>query len=143
MRPHPRIIGYLTRALEHELNAVQQYQTRAALTELWGLPDLAAHYRQEAIEELAHAERLTRQLLLLGVAPTALALTAVRPGRDPQEMAALSAEMERAAVHLYDDACQFCQRIRDQEHWVLFQGLLNEELAHFQQYQTAAAGSAP
>ncbi|WP_407275379.1 bacterioferritin [Halothiobacillus sp. DCM-1] len=138
MRPHPRIIGYLTRALEHELNAVHQYQTRAALTELWGMPELAAHYRQEAAQELVHAERLTRQLLLIGIAPTALSLTAVRPGRDPDEMAQLSAEMEGAAVQLYDDACQFCRIIRDQVHFELFQSLLQEEYAHFQQYQSSS-----
>lgn len=137
MRPHPRIIGYLTRALELELNAVQQYQTRAALADLWGMSELAAHYRQEAAHELSHAERITRQLLLIGVAPTALSLEAVRPGRDPQEMATLSAEMERMAVQLYDDACQFCVRIRDQEHLGLFQWLLQEELAHYQQYHAA------
>ncbi len=137
MRPHPRIVGYLTRALEHELNAVQQYQTRAALTELWGMPDLAAHYRQEAAQELTHAERLTRQLLLIGIAPTAMTLTAVRPGRDPDEMALLSAQMEHDAVRLYDDACQFCLRIRDQEHFELFRALLEAEYAHYQQHQTA------
>lgn len=35
--PHPRILGYLGRALSLELTAVQQYMTQASLLELWGM----------------------------------------------------------------------------------------------------------
>lgn len=133
MRPHPRVIGFLMRALEHELDAVQQYQTRAALAELWGQASLAEFFRHEVTEELEHADRLTRQLLLLGVAPQGMTIQPVRPGRDPEEMLALSAEHERRAVHLYDEARLFCERVRDGENHALFSQLLQEELSHLQQ----------
>ena len=33
---HPRVLGYLGRALSLELSAVQQYMTHASLVGLWG-----------------------------------------------------------------------------------------------------------
>jgi bacterioferritin (cytochrome b1) len=36
---HPRVLGYLGRALSLELSAVQQYMTQASLVELWGLAE--------------------------------------------------------------------------------------------------------
>ena len=46
--PHPRVLGFLGRALSLELTAVQQYMTQASLVELWG--------------ELEAAEREVRDL---------------------------------------------------------------------------------
>ena len=133
MRPHPRVIGFLMRGLEHELNAVQQYQTRATLAALWGDQGLADAFRREASEELGHVELLTRHLLLLGVAPQGMTIAPVRPGRDPEEMRQLSAEHERSAIYLYDEARLFCHRVRDARTYDLFAHLLQEEMGHLQQ----------
>ncbi|MFM7754632.1 MAG: ferritin-like domain-containing protein, partial [Cyanobium sp.] len=53
---HPRVLGYLGRALSLELTAVQQYLTQATLTEAWGDGDAARRFRQEMLEEMGHAE---------------------------------------------------------------------------------------
>lgn len=142
MRPHPRVIGFLMRGLEHELNTVQQYQTRATLADLWGEDSLADYFRHEIAEEQAHAERLTRQLLLMGVAPNGMSIDPVRPGRNAEEMLALSAEHERRAIHLYDEARRFCERVRDAENHALFTELLQDELSHLQQLNGTGSSTA-
>lgn len=63
---HPRVLGYLGRALSLELSAVQQYMTQASLVELWGEAEAAERLRQETVEELGHAERLVQRMLQLG-----------------------------------------------------------------------------
>jgi bacterioferritin (cytochrome b1) len=63
---HPRVLGYLGRALSLELSAVQQYMTQASLVELWGLADAAERFRHETVEEMQHAERIVKQMLALG-----------------------------------------------------------------------------
>ena len=48
---HPRVLGYLGRALSLELTAVQQYMTQASLAETWGDADTARRLREETVEE--------------------------------------------------------------------------------------------
>ena len=42
---HPRVLGYLGRALSLELSAVQQYMTQASLLSLWGQAAAAERFR--------------------------------------------------------------------------------------------------
>ena len=75
---HPRVLGYLGRALSLELSAVQQYMTQASLVELWGLAEAAERFRHETVEEMQHAERIVKQMLALGVAPAASTAASMR-----------------------------------------------------------------
>ena len=76
---HPRVLGFLGRALSLELSAVQQYMTQASLVELWGQPEAAIRFRRDTVEEMQHAERIVQRMLALGVAPGA-APHRCRPG---------------------------------------------------------------
>lgn len=139
MLAHPRVIGYLTQGLNHEMSAVQQYLTQASLCELWGMPAEAENFRKEAEEELVHAGRLIQRMLVLGVAPNASQLAAVRPGRGLAEMLALDRQLEMAAVRLYHDAALYCARFGDEASALLFEALMREEEAHLGELDRALA----
>lgn len=62
---HPRVLGYLGRALSLELSAVQQYMTQASLVGLWGDAASAERFRRETVEEMQHAEKLCSACWLL------------------------------------------------------------------------------
>jgi bacterioferritin len=62
---HPRVLGFLGRALSLELTAVQQYMTQASLVGLWGDTASADRFREETVEEMQHAERIVQQMLSL------------------------------------------------------------------------------
>ena len=94
MRPHPRIVGFLGRALSHEFLAVQQYLVQSRLCGLWGWKDWAESFAQESREELTHAGLLSDQLLRYGIAPSAGTLRPSRPGRDLREMLEQDQEIE-------------------------------------------------
>lgn len=130
MWSNPRLAGYLTQALDHELSVVQQYLTQACLCQLWGEEGLAAYFRREANEEQGHAAQLICHLLSLGQTPNGTRLKPVRPGRDLREMLLLDRELELNAVLLYQDALQFAQRCRDGVMADLFAELLADEEAH-------------
>jgi bacterioferritin len=132
MSVDPRAIGWLARALTHEMSAVQQYLAQSVLARLWGDESLAAHLRQEAFEELEHAERLMERLILLGVAPSAGNLKPVRLGRSTEDLLAADRILESDAVRLYSDALTHAERMRDPEGAALLRGILEEELAHVQ-----------
>lgn len=130
MSAHPRVAGYLSQALSHEMSVVQQYLTQASLSELWGLGEEAAYFRREAGEELQHAGQIIGHMLGLGLVPNATRLAPVRPGRSLGEMLVMDRQLELDAVLLYDEAQRFCQRFRDEPSGRLFATLLADEQAH-------------
>lgn len=127
-RIHPRIPGYLGRALSLEFSAVQQYMTQASLVEAWGLPEAAARLRREMVEEMHHADRLTQRMLALGFAPAASQL---RPARAGAHLVALLREdlrLEQEIIALYQEAVLSCRRLGDAAHEDFFAALLDEEV---------------
>lgn len=126
----PRLSGYLSRALSHELAAVQQYLMQAKLTGLWGLSEMSARLREDVNEELVHAGRLMERMLVLGVPSNATQLPPARLGRSVTEMLQIDRVLEIEAIRLYEEAAQYCARIRDSETQALFAGILQDELGH-------------
>ena len=132
----PKLTGYLQRALNHEMAAVQQYFTQSALCELWGLDDAAAKFQHESVEELEHAKRLTRHLLTLGIVPNGAQLPAVHPARSLKDMLMADWHLEAEAIRLYSDASQYCARVHEESAYHLFAGLLQEEREHLQDVES-------
>lgn len=129
----PRLLGYLNRALGHELAAVQQYMAQSRLCDLWQLADYCSHFHQDVIEELGHVASLTDALLKQGAAPNATQLPPVRLGRTLEEMLAIDRVLEVEAVRLYEEAAAYCARARDTVHQALFRTILHDELEHLQE----------
>jgi bacterioferritin len=132
MSVDPRTLGWLARALTHEMSAVQQYLAQSVLARMWGDAELSAHLRHEAIEELEHAERLMERLIRMGVAPSAGNLPPARLGRSVEDLLASDRQLEVDAVRLYDQAVAHARRMRDGESAALLEDILREELAHVQ-----------
>lgn len=126
----PRIIGYLNRAVAHELSAVQQYLAQARLTALWGLDVFSRELKREAEEELEHADRFITRLLFHGVAPNGGSLASVRLGRSKAELLLQNLELEQDAVRLYQEAADYCRRRGARDDAALFEAVLDEELGH-------------
>ncbi len=126
----PKLIGYLRRALDHEMGAVQQYLTQATLCELWGLQDAAGKFRQESEDELEHAQRLIRHMLGMGLLPNSTQLPAVKATHSLKEMLIEDWHLEADVIYRYSEASQYCTRIRDADALRLFEGLLQEERQH-------------
>ncbi len=132
---HPRVLGYLGRALSLELTAVQQYMTQACLAELWGDPASAQRFRHETVEELRHAETLVQRMLSLGVAPAASQLRLAGHGRDLVELLRQDLALEADLVALYAEASRFCGLAADASNAALFQQLWGEEQQHAAQLE--------
>lgn len=133
MAMDPRLIGYLSRALDHEMAAVQQYMAQSRLCDMWNLAEHCAHFRQDVTEELEHVQSLMDALLKLGVAPHATRLPAVRLGRSLAEMIAIDRELEIEAIRLYEEAAGYCARVRDFARQALFERILRDELQHLEE----------
>ncbi|WP_038051109.1 bacterioferritin [Thioalkalivibrio sp. ALJ1] len=126
----PRIVGYLNRAVAHELSAVQQYLAQARLTAMWGMVDVSDCLRRDAQEELDHADRFITRMFHYGVTPNGSQLAPVRLGRSMAELLARNRELEMEAVRLYDEAAVYCRRVGAQDDAALFERILEDELEH-------------
>ena len=135
MQRDPRLSGYLTRALSHEMAAVQQYLMQAKLVGLWGMDEMSTCMRKDVQEELVHAERLMERMLVLGIPCNATQLTPVRTGRSVEEMWQINRELEMDAIRLYEEGSHYCARIRDSETQALFEDILQEEVGHLRELE--------
>lgn len=127
---HPRVLGYLGRALSLELSAVQQYMTHASLVEMRGDREAAQRFRQDTVEEMQHAERLVQQMLALGVAPAASQLRPVSHASDLIGLLRLNAVLEASLVEHYGQAVRFCLLVGDTHNEAFFRALWDEEQQH-------------
>ena len=133
MYADPRISGYLSRALSHEMAAIQQYLLQSKLTSMWGLSAQSAKLRLDVSAELVHAERLMERMLILGIPCNATQLPPIRPGRTLEEMLHIARLLEIDAIRLYDEAANYCGRRQDVETQALLLDLRNDEIGHLQE----------
>jgi bacterioferritin len=133
MSVDPRTLGWISRALTHEMSAVQQYLAQSVLARLWGDEALSSKLRREAVEELGHAERLMERLIVFGVAPSAGNLPPSRLGRSVDDLLAADRKLEVDAVRLYQEAVAHAQRMRDSDSASLLAEILAEEVEHVQE----------
>jgi bacterioferritin len=140
---HPRVLGYLGRALSLELSAVQQYMTQASLVALWGDDDSADRFRQETVEEMQHAERLVQQMLRLGVAPAASQLRPVTTAGDLIGLLRQNGYLENDLIQHYAEANRFCVLIGDQANAQFFHELWQEEAQHGEELHQWLAALGP
>ncbi|MEN8174653.1 MAG: ferritin-like domain-containing protein [Pseudomonadota bacterium] len=136
MSVDPRTLGWLSRALTHEMSAVQQYLAQSVLARLWGDEALSSKLRSEAVEELGHAERLMERLIAVGVAPSAGNLPPSRLGRSVDDMLVADRELEVEAVRLYQEAVAHARRMRDSDSAALLTEILAEEMEHVQEIES-------
>lgn len=125
-----QVLGYLGRALSLEMSAVQLYTAQARLVDSWSLVEAATRLREEAQEELGHADRIIGRMFALGVAPAASQLRPVGLGNNLSELLRYDQAFELELVSLYDNAVRYCSRNGLAEDRLLFQALLEEEQTH-------------
>ena len=125
-----RVLGYLGRALSLELSAVQLYSTQARLLGAWGLAEASERMREEAAEELGHADRIIGRMLALGASPGASQLRPVKLGRNLHELLVHNHAFENELINLYSQATRHCARAGDHDDRLFFEALLSEEQAH-------------
>lgn len=139
---HPRVIGYLQRAIDHEFGAAQQLTLQAGVAETLGIRQLASQLRSDAQDELRHAEMLIVRLVGLGLAPRAGQCRVGQIGRTQGEMLRNGRDREAAAVSLYREASVFCRRINDSRNAELFEDILQDEQRHFTALEQQLAAGA-
>jgi bacterioferritin len=124
------VVEMLNECLTAELTAVNQYFVHAKMQENWGYERLAKRGRDEAIEEMKHAEDLIDRILFLEGVPNMQRLFTVRVGELVKEQFEAELATEVEAINRYNDGIRLCHDKGDAVSRELLERLVADEDEH-------------
>ena len=136
MRGDPEIISWLNEQLTSELTAINQYFLHAKMQQNWGLTKLAAYTREESIDEMRHAEKLTDRILFLEGLPNYQRLGTLRIGQTVREQLQSDLAIELSVVERLRPNIIACREKGDATTANLFQEILADEEHHIDYIET-------
>lgn len=131
-----QVISHLNKILKNELTAINQYFLHSRLLEDWGIHRMAKHEYDESIEEMQHADRLIKRILLLGGHPNLQELNRLRVGENVTEVINNDMEMEGEAIEDLRVAIEDAEKAKDYVTRDLLVSILQDEEDHFDQLKT-------
>ena len=136
MKGDPQVIAHLNKALGNELVAINQYFLHARMYEDWGLKELGEHEYHESIDEMKHADKLVKRILLLEGIPNLQDLGKLLIGENTKEMLECDLSLELKAVPDLKDGIKYCESVADYISRDLLQDILESEEEHIDWLET-------
>jgi bacterioferritin len=136
MRGDDRVIELLNEQLTAELTAINQYFLHAKMQENNGWPKLARVTREESIDEMKHAERITERLLFLEGLPNYQRLSPLHIGESVKEMFEADLGLEIAAVDRLRGGIEYMRSVGDVTSATIFEYILADEERHIDYLET-------
>ena len=133
---HEKSIELLNKATADELSAVHQYMYFHFHCEDQGYDLLAGLFIKTAIEEMGHIERCAERILFLGGEVEMVASMEVKKIHDVRMMLELARSMEEGSAKDYNVWANECSANADSASKKVFEGLVEDEERHFDQYDT-------
>ena len=133
---HEKSIDLLNKAVADELTAVHQYMYFHFHCDDQGFDLLAALFKQTAIEEMLHIERLAERILFIKGEVELKASAEVEKIHEVKDMLELARKMEEHSARDYNLWANECATNADSVSKKLFEDLVVDEERHFDQYDT-------
>lgn len=113
MKGDKEVLAVLNAALTNELTAINQYFLHARMYEDWGYEALGKHEYEESIEEMEHADKLIKRILMIGGLPNLQNLHKLRIGETVPECLQGDLDLEIGGRDTYVQAIELCEAKRD------------------------------
>ncbi|MGD9526984.1 bacterioferritin [Pseudonocardia sp.] len=139
MQGDPEIIALLNEQLTSELTAINQYFLHAKMQGNWGYTKLAEYTRDESIDEMKHAEKITDRILFLEGLPNYQKLGTLNIGQTIREQFDADLAVELAVVERLRPAIILCREKGDATTANLFEEILADEEHHIDYLETNLA----
>jgi bacterioferritin len=130
MRGNDRVQKDLSEALKAELTAINQYFLHGKMCDNWGYFRLGAHYREESIEEMVHAEKLMDRILFLDGTPNMTDIGKINIGNNVKAQFESDLALEMHAVKHLNEAIRIATEVGDNASRALFEDILRDEEEH-------------
>jgi bacterioferritin len=130
MKAKSEVLDVLSRMLEEELLALNQYMLHAEMQENWGYLRLSKVVRKLSIVEMKHAEALMERILFLEGIPNLSDFPKLNIGKDVKQQLQNDVALESRAVAAYNEAIAALRKAGDQGSAELLKKLLLDEEEH-------------
>ena len=130
MKGHKDVVELLNEVLTAELTAINQYFVDAKMMANWGYGKLAGKFREDSIDEMRDAEKLTDRILYLDGMPNLQRLGTVRVGETVKEKLELALKVEQEAIERLNRAIEKSVAVGDNGSRDLFAEILAGEEEH-------------
>ena len=131
---HEASVKLLNEALADELAAIHQYMYFHFHCDDQGYDLLAGLFKQTAIEEMLHVERLAERILFLKGEVEMVVGGRVQPIHDVEKMLQLAKGMEQESAASYNQWANECSAHADSASKKLFEDLVVDEERHYDQF---------
>jgi bacterioferritin len=130
-----KVIDLLNGARSRELTAISQYMSQHYELEDRDFGKLASKFKEVAIAEMKHAEKLADRILFLKGEPTSKPDGVAKKGQQIPEMLTTNIDLEQQAILMYNVASMVCASEKDQISKKLFEELLKDEERHLNYFE--------
>ena len=130
MKAKEGVIDLLNRLLTANLTAINQYFLHAKMCENWGYDRLAAHTREESMDEMRHAEMVIDRILYLEGVPNMQRVGSVEIGQTVRQQFENDLAIEVSAVDRFKRGITLCAEEGDHATRVMLEGMLRDEEEH-------------
>lgn len=130
-----KVIDLLNGARSRELTAISQYMSQHYELEDSDFGKLASKFKEVAIAEMKHAEKLADRILFLKGEPTSKPDGVAKKGQQIPEMLTTNIDLEQQAILMYNVAAMVCASEKDQISKEVFEDLLKEEERHLNYFE--------
>lgn len=130
-----KVIDLLNAARSRELHAIAQYMAQHYELEDQDFGKLASKFKEIAIQEMKHAEKLAERILFLKGEPTSKPDDSPKKGQTIPQMLETNMALEGQAMKMYNEAAVVCAAEKDQISKQLFEELLKDEEEHLNYFE--------
>jgi bacterioferritin len=130
-----KVIDLLNKARSREIGAITQYMAQHYELEDSDFGKLASKFKEIAIAEMKHAEKLAERILFLKGEPTSKPDALAKKGQQIPQMLTTNMALEVGAMKMYNEAAMVCAAEKDQISKELFEELLKDEEGHFNYFE--------
>lgn len=136
MKGNSEVVQHLNKLLANEQTAFNQYMLHSQLLKNWGIEKMAATEREEAMEEVGHAEQLIDRILYLEGTPKVEGGKPAQMSMDLREVLQRNLELEVAGIADLREGIATAQRTGDAVSRELMVKILADEEHHEDHLQT-------
>ena len=130
MKGNSEVVQHLNTLLANEQTAFSQYLLNSQLLKNWGLEKMAATEREEALEEVGHAEQLIERILYLEGTPKMEGGKPSQVSADVREVLHHNLDLEVAGIADLREGIAAAERGRDAVSRELMVKILTDEEHH-------------
>jgi bacterioferritin len=136
MKGAKEVVAELNRALTNELTAINQYFLHGRMYENWGYEKLGKKTYDESIEEMKHADRLVKRILLLEGLPNLQDLHKLQIGESVPEGLEADLSVERRGRDCLIKGIETCENKKDYVSRDILRHILDETETHIDYLET-------